>query len=423
MAGLQRPGACLDARWYVKDEDLRTLTRSSMSDPFHTEGLASVYGLLFATAAEGLVVVDQQGVIRLHNPRMAELFGYQEADGLVGRPIEVVVPDAVAARHRGHRERYMASPAKRSMGAELDLLGRRRDGSVFPVEVSLNHFVLDGVGYAMALVSDASQRKSYELALQRSNSELEERVRQRTEELRQAEQSIRAALEKERELNVLKSRFVSMASHEFRTPLSTIMGSTDLIARYSEGQDKVLKHTTRIRAKVRELTAMLNDFLSLEKLEQGAVSIHRTRFDLVDLCIDLVEEVRVLTKPDQRIDFAHEGPREVELDQQLMSNVVTNLLSNAVKYSPDGSTIRLRTISDGSQLTLSVTDEGIGIPLEDQTHLFQRFFRASNASTVQGTGLGLSIVRRHLELLAGTIGFTSIPGQGSTFTVQVPIKP
>lgn len=395
--------------------------RSPMVDRFNEEGLASISELLFRTAAEGLVVVDREGTIRLHNPRMAELFGYAEGE-LVGKPIEAVVPDAAMDRHRRHRERYMEQPAKRAMGAELDLYGRRKDGSVFPVEVSLNHFRLDGTMFAMALVSDATQRKAYEQALQRSNAELEERVRQRTEELRQAEQGVRDALEKERELNALKSRFVSMASHEFRTPLSTIMGSADLIARYSEGQEKVTKHTTRIRVKVRELTAMLNDFLSLEKLEQGVVEVHPSHFDVVDLCIDLVEELRLAVKTDQRIDYAHEGERAVEMDRQLMTNVITNLLNNAVKYSPPGTTITLRTTVLAERFTLTVADEGIGIPLEDQVHLFERFFRATNAVTVQGTGLGLSIVKRHLELLGGTIRFHSVPGQGSTFTVQVPLS-
>ena len=278
---------------------------------FGEHDIAHICQLLFQTAAEGLVVVDARGTILLQNPRMSELFGYSDRD-LLGSTIEILIPNASRERHVQHRGHYDRHPAQRSMGAGFDLQGKRKDGSVFPVEVSLNHFQVDGSRYVMALVSDASQRKAYEEELQRNNQELEERVKQRTEERRAAEQSVREALEKERELNALKSRFVSMASHEFRTPLSTVMSSADLIDRYTEGpeKEKVGKHVKRIRVKVRELTAMLNDFLSLEKLEQGKVVVHAGTFDTVHVCIDLIEEMRMMCKPGQEITYEHESAGE-----------------------------------------------------------------------------------------------------------------
>ncbi len=383
--------------------------------------VARVCEMLFSTAAEGLVVVDQNGIILMHNPRLGSLFGYADGE-LIGHPIETLIPAAQRHRHVQHRQGYNARPVQRSMGMGMDLKAQCKDGKEIPVEVSLNHFQVDDKNYVMGLVTDISLRRAAEDALIRTNQELEDRVEQRTIELKQAENSVREALAKERDVNALKSRFVSMASHEFRTPLSTIMSSVDLIGRYTEAaaDEKVRKHVGRIRSKVRELTSMLNEFLSLERIEEGQVHPTPTEFDLVDLSIELLEELRTLAKPGQEITYDHVGDqRVVFLDRQMLSNVMTNLVTNAVKYSPEDKVIQLHTRTTGDRLTITVTDEGIGIPAEEQHHLFDRFFRGSNALTIQGTGLGLNIVKRYLELLTGAISFTSRPGN-TTFTVELP---
>jgi PAS domain S-box-containing protein len=389
---------------------------------FSEEEVSSIYGMLFSAAAEGLVVVDGKGLICLVNPRIGELFGY-EIKELLGRPIEVLIPSNVRDRHVRQRSAYQKDPHQRPMGQGLDLQGERKDGSTFPLEVSLNHLKVGDQRFVMGLVSDVTQRRSVELELQRTNAELEERVDSRTAELKLAEKSVREALEAEKELNALKSRFVSMASHEFRTPLSTIMSSVDLIARYSDGpqRDKVERHVAKIRGKVRELTTMLNDFLSLDKLEQGMVRCTVSEVDVVHLCIELVEELRSLTKPGQEIIYDHGGDQRTVLqDRQMLAHVLSNLVSNAIKYSPENKRIKLATSVANGTLLIEVSDEGMGIPVEDQQHLFERFFRASNAFTVQGTGLGLNIVRKYLDLMGGTIHFTSEPGKGSTFTAELP---
>jgi PAS domain S-box-containing protein len=369
-----------------------------------------------------LVVVDANGMICLANPRIGELFGY-EVKELLDQPIEILIPGTTRDRHVKQRSAYQKDPHQRPMGQGLDLQGERKDGSTFPLEVSLNHFQVGDQRFVMGLVSDVTQRRSVELELQRTNADLEERVDTRTAELRLAEKSVREALEAEKELNALKSRFVSMASHEFRTPLSTIMSSVDLIARYSDGpqRDKVERHVSKIRGKVRELTTMLNDFLSLDKLEQGMVRCTASELDVVHLCIELVEELRNLTKSGQEIIYNHEGTeRNVMQDRQMLGHLLSNLVSNAIKYSPENKRIELTTSVANGVLQITVSDEGMGIPLEDQQHLFERFFRASNAFTVQGTGLGLNIVRKYLDLMGGTIHFTSEPGKGSVFTAQLP---
>jgi len=380
-----------------------------------------VGGLLFRTAAEGMVVVDRAGVIVLHNPRLDEMFGYTKGE-LSGRTIEILIPDAIRGKHKVHREKFNERPVERIMGIGMELNGQRKDGSVFPVEVSLNHFKVDDQQYAMGLVTDITLRHEAIVVLRRSKLDLEELVQQRTSELMNAESSVREALEKERELHALKSRFVSMASHEFRTPLSTIMSSVDLIGRYTEktGDEKVDKHLGRIRGKVREMTAMLNEFLSLERIEQGQVQCNPTTFDIVDLCIELMEELRQLAKPGQALDYDHTAAeRNVLSDRQMLSNVISNLVTNAIKYSPENKPIELRSHIEGGRLVITVRDEGIGIPPEDQQHLFERFFRGSNATTIQGTGLGLNLVKRYLDHLEGIIDFNS--GSGNTkFTVTLP---
>lgn len=385
------------------------------------EDRARVGELLFATAAEGLVLVDQQGIVLMKNPRLGEMFGYAPGE-LLGKSIEVLIPQAARQRHAEHRDRYNARPVQRSMGIGMDLRGVRKDGSEIPVEVSLNHFEVHGVQYVMGLVTDITLRRKAEEELQQTNDELEDRVEQRTAELRAAENNLREALEKEKELHTLKSRFVSMASHEFRTPLSTIMSSVDLIGRYTEqaNDDRVEKHVSRIRGKVREMTAMLNEFLSLERIDQGQVVCTPVELDIVHQCIELIEELKALAKTDQAIDFDHEGDeRNVTLDRQMLSNAITNLVTNAVKYSPEGKRVVLRTSIAKGRLTITVKDQGIGIPKEDQQHMFERFFRGSNATTIQGTGLGLNLVKRYLEMMGGSIRFTSAPGN-TVFTAELP---
>ena len=396
---------------------------TSKAKVLDTLDMERVGGLLFRTAAEGLVVVDRAGVIVMNNPRLNTMFGYAN-DELSGRTIEILIPDAIRGQHKNHREKYNERPVERYMGIGMELNGKRKDGSIFPVEVSLNHFKVDEKQYAMGLVTDITLRHEAEVVLRRSKQELEELVHQRTAELKTAESTIREALEKERELHALKSRFVAMASHEFRTPLSTIMSSVDLIGRYTEeaSDEKVDKHIGRIRNKVREMTAMLNEFLSLERIEQGQVQCNPSTFDIVDLSIELIEELRQLAKLGQALDYDHTaGERTVLLDRQMLSNVITNLVTNAIKYSPENKPVKLSTQVEHDRLIITVRDEGMGIPEEDQQHLFERFFRGSNASTIQGTGLSLNLVKRYLEILQGTIDFKSAPGN-TLFTVTLPTK-
>ena len=247
-------------------------------------------------------------------------------------------------------------------------------------------------------------------------------VIQNVTELKKAAEEILFSLEKERNLNEMKSKFVYIASHEFRTPLSTILSSVTLIDKYKNEEDseKRTKHIERIKSSVKNLTEILNDFLSLEKLEAGKIETHLSTFDLVDFAKELSEELQALSKAGQEIIYTHSGEqRMVTLDKQLLRNICINLLNNAIKYSPENNRIEFRSSINGS-IELEVSDEGIGIPDEDQTHLFERFFRAANVTAIQGTGLGLNIVKRYVQLLNGNINFVSRVNKGTTFKIQFP---
>ncbi|HET9486696.1 MAG TPA: HAMP domain-containing sensor histidine kinase, partial [Chryseosolibacter sp.] len=242
---------------------------------------------------------------------------------------------------------------------------------------------------------------------------LEEKVKERTLELA-------AALDREKKLNELKSSFVSTASHEFRTPLSTILSSTNLLESYIENNEpaQLEKHFKRIKSSVSNLKDLLNDFLSLEKIEQGKVEIHAEFFDLTEFLQNIIEDIGGVRKNGQLIHYAHKGSTFVLLDKKLLKNIMFNLLSNAIKYSEKDIEMTSEVL-DGD-IVINVKDRGIGIPEAQKPKLFDKFFRASNAAPYQGTGLGLSIVKHYATLLNGRIDFSSKEGEGTTFTVNLP---
>ena len=264
-----------------------------------------------------------------------------------------------------------------------------------------------------------------ELTVEKRTNELEEvvnRLLSTNSQLKENEHRLKESLDKEKELNELKSRFVSMASHEFRTPLSTIISSAAIISRYTKEEHDInrQKHVKRIKSAVANLTGILNDFLSLSKLEEGKIDTSMQSFKIVKLCNDVSEEVQGMLKEDQRIIHSHDGDDDMVSDQRIMKNIFFNIISNAIKYSNAGSTIICHTHMGENALDITIRDEGIGIPENEQKYLFNRFFRASNVETIQGTGLGLNIVKEYIELLQGTISFKSEQGVGTTFYLNIP---
>lgn len=260
---------------------------------------------------------------------------------------------------------------------------------------------------------DITERKRIESDKQRYTHNLEEIVRERTKELSDA-------LESEKQINEMKSAFISIASHELRTPITIVMSSITLIEKYNELGEyhKQQKHIDRVKSSVSHFKNILDDFLSLEQLQRGNLRLDQAIFNLPDFVRYVLEEMEGMLKDDQQINYTHKGNTEVYLDRKIFRNILLNLLSNAIKYS--NAAIELNTVVENNELILSISDKGIGIPEEEQQNLFERFFRAKNAENIQGTGLGLSIVQRYLELLDGTIEFSSKLDQGSTFIVKLP---
>ncbi|NAY91360.1 PAS domain S-box protein [Muricauda sp. JGD-17] len=244
-------------------------------------------------------------------------------------------------------------------------------------------------------------------------------------EQKQVEKEIRRNLQKEKELSELKSRFVSMASHEFRTPLSAILSSAILIEKQNapDKVEKRKKYVDQIKSNVRNLVVILNDFLSLGKLEEGKTVSHPEYFNLLDLTAALIEEMTADKKDAQTVVLNHQGePIPVFLDPKLTRHILINLLSNAMKYSQSDTTILVSVVFKEDEVLLHIKDQGIGIPLGEQEHLFERFFRARNSENIQGTGIGLHIVKQYVELMNGEVTFISEEGIGTTFTLSFPIN-
>jgi PAS domain S-box-containing protein len=242
---------------------------------------------------------------------------------------------------------------------------------------------------------------------------------------KEIERVVKSALKKEKELNELKSRFIATASHEFRTPLSAILTSAILIEKLNAPGNEVkrLKHVSKIGTSVKNLVVILNDFLSLSKLQEGKVMPQFESLDIISFSKSLIEEINGIKKNGQIIVFnAQKAAINACLDPKLLRHILFNLFSNAIKYSKENTAVIFKISSMEDQFTLKISDEGIGIPLEDQKNIFGRFFRANNAANIEGTGLGLNIVKQYVMLMGGTIKFKSTVNKGTHFYVNFPLK-
>lgn len=292
---------------------------------------------------------------------------------------------------------------------EFEAVHTRKDGSTYPVEVHLQLNSLGEKDVFVAIILDVTERKNY-------TEKLERKVEERTEQLN-------AALSKEKELNELKTKFLSLVSHEFKTPLSGILTSSVLLSKYtsSEEQEKRDKHIKIIADKVQYLNAILNDFLSLERLETGKLNYNFSHFKLSKVIDEVIYNANMLLKEGQSIKYPdHIDDLSLFQDEKSIVLILSNLLNNAIMYSQEHKTIAIWVTQNETETTIKIKDEGIGIPQKDQKNIFNRYYRAENVSNLQGTGIGLNIVKNHLENLGGTIGFESEEHKGTTFTITLP---
>lgn len=382
---------------------------------------------LFLYATEGILITNEKGEIIRINPSAEKLFLY-DSDELLGKKIEALIPKRFS-NHHNHREKFNEHPHARSMGGGMDLYGLKKDGTEVPVEISLSPYSNDEGKFVVAFIVDISVRKQAEDRIKNYSTELEKQVKNRTmileeaiQELEKTKKDLHNALYKEKELNELKSRFVSMASHEFRTPLTTMMSSLSLVTKYGEQNDKEnqSKHVTKIKTSINNLTDILNDFLSVSKLEEGRVENMPEEIHVKNYISDVISEMKSMAVNGQQLVQTHTGKEIGTIDKKLLKNILFNLISNAIKFSPNNGLVDISCSISPSVLKLSVKDNGIGISKADQQHLFERFFRGHNATHIQGTGLGLNIITKYVELMNGSINFESEENQGTTFTIIIP---
>lgn len=504
---------------------------------------------LFESAHEGVLFTDPNGNIILANPFLEKMFGYSPGE-LINRNINQLMPPKYNASHELYLKNYASRPEHRSKGR--DLVAQHRSGMQFPVEISLSFFESNGEVVIIAFILDATEKKQHQQIVEANfsriknyNIELEEKVKQRTEELQSANEQLRKSqylykamarhfpdgvmgvldrnmqyllvsgdevsysryrenpgygevllnqirnaisgpaggsvaeifggktlsfdiqveekiynvtsvpmavngqeineilivarnitekkrieddlirtLQKEKELSILKSRFVTMASHEFRSPLTTVLSSVFLLEQYNGErlEQEKSKHLSRIKRSVQSLTELLNDFLSLGKLEEGKIAVNFEETDLDELIEELLSDAELLKKPGQQLALEYKASDILLMtDRKLLKHALINLISNAIKYSSPAGIIRISVSVSGSRVSVGVKDNGIGIPEAEQRHIFKRFFRARNAADIQGTGLGLNIAKKYIQLLNGDISFSSRMDEGTTFSVNLPL--
>ncbi|MFL0161880.1 PAS domain-containing sensor histidine kinase [Aquirufa salirivi] len=391
------------------------------------------YEAIFNEAAIGILVTDSLSNVIMTNNFADRLFGY-ETNELKGKNIDILIPNHLRSRHHGHQAKYAEHPQDRPMGVGLDLKAKRKDESLFPVEISLSHFKENDQMFYIAFISDVTLKRKVEMELILKNQEinqlnetLEEEVKARTQALQNTLEKLEAntqelenALQKEKELGDLKTRFVSMASHEFRTPLTSILSSATLLEKYqkAEEQEKREQHIRRIKASVNHLTMILEEFLSVGKLESGHVEIHASTIELEPLFLEIKADLIPYKKVNQKIILDFNASETWVSDESVLRKILLNALSNALKFSNES--VDLIVKEENNRLKITISDKGIGISDDDKKHLFERFFRGSNATVIPGTGLGLHLIDRYLELINGQLKLESTLSQGTTLTIEIP---
>ena len=403
------------------------MSNAIFSNPKHFEAI-------FHEAAIGILVTNAEFNMILSNEFAHKLFGYSESE-LLGQNISILIPNHLKGRHEGHLHHLNQQPISRPMGAGLDLKAKRKDESLFPIEISLSHFKENDHMYYIAFVSDVTLKRKVEMELILKNQEinqlnesLEEEVKARTQALQNTlaqleiqTHELENALQKEIELGDLKTRFVSMASHEFRTPLTSILSSAALIEKYTaeDQQPKREQHIQRIKSSVSHLTEILEEFLSVGKLEAGKVEVRPEDFSVSEFFDDLVSALAGMKKPGQDIELVISNPSSrFSTDTSMLRKILLNGLSNAIKFSQKNVFLRVQMLENSMEITIQ--DQGIGISEQDQKHLFERFFRGGNANIIPGTGLGLHIMDRYVRLIQGQLSLTSELDQGTTITYLLP---
>jgi PAS domain S-box-containing protein len=373
------------------------------------------YRKLLEAAPDAILEVDRLGRIVLVNLQAERLFHCARTD-LLGKPIELLLPERFRGQHPGYRSAYFSHPVIRPMGTGLELYARRADGSEFAVDVTLSPYESEGTDGVICVVRDVTERKRVEEQIQTLNQHLE----QRTAEL--------IATNKELEkVNRLKDEFLASMSHELRTPLNSIIGFSDLLAEQGEAEfkPKQKRFLGHIHQGARHLLELINDILDLSKIEAGHLELKYEEFEVSAAVGELVATVRPMATA-KNIQFQEalgEG-RVLFADRLRFKQVLYNLLSNAIKFTPAGGRVSIESSDGQGSIQFCVTDTGIGIPATEHDAIFDSFHQVGTTTkgVREGTGLGLAITRRLVEQHGGRIWLESEPGNGSRFFFTMPLK-
>ncbi len=360
---------------------------------------------LLEAAPDAIIEVDREGKIRLLNLVTERLFGYAREE-LLDQPVEILVPDVLRGGHGQHRADYWDHPVTRPMGSGLALHGRRKDGALIPVEISLSPVKSDDGFRVTAVIRDISERRK-----------TEERLREMQE-----------AYTRELELrNQLKSEFLASMSHELRTPLHTIIGFTELMAEELEGplNQKQKRFMNHIHTDSVHLLNLINDILDISKIESGRMELRRESFDIAGVLEEILSSVRPQAAVKSiAIETSLSLPATILADRLRVKQVLLNLLSNALKFTPRGGSVRIEAAQRDGLIEISVIDTGIGIAKEQHEAVFDKFYQVGSTTkgVREGTGLGLAITKALVEEHGGSIRLQSEPGKGSRFTFTIPIE-
>ena len=376
---------------------------------------------LLEAAPDAILEIDREGRIVLMNAATERLFGYSREE-LSGKNVDTLVPTEVRHRHVQHRDNYVAHPLPRPMGSGLLLQGQRKDSTRFPVEISLSPFESEEGFRIGAIIRDVTDRVKAEEQIRALQARYTGELTAANRQLELRNQEVEAA-------NQLKSEFLASMSHELRTPLHTIIGFAELLSEGLEGSltDKQLRFVNHILRDGRHLLDLINDILDLSKIEAGRLELKLEEFNWTQALSDVVGTIQPQATAK---GVALSSPEEVSgqrlcADRVRFKAILYNLLSNAVKFTPSGGKVWIETLIDGDLLAISVYDTGIGIPVEQQTRIFDKFYQTgmTTKGIREGTGLGLAITKHLVELHGGTICVESKPGCGSSFTFTIPLEP